>query len=243
MKVIYEPRGKAREYAPLALNLYNGCSHGCSYCYVPKILYKNREQFQQQVKARDNILRMLAKDAFEMAKNNDDRTILMSFTSDPYQHLEENLWITSKAIDILMSYNLRFTILTKGGHRSIPDMQKYRNYAKVSYGVTLHSLDEDTIREYEPFATSAVERTEALLTAKELGIKTWVSVEPVIYPDQALDMIRRIHGLVDEFKVGRWNHDPEADKIDWVKFRGDVIELLEGFGKDYYIKKDLRNAK
>ena len=28
--VIYEPRGRAREYSPLAVNLYRGCSHGCN---------------------------------------------------------------------------------------------------------------------------------------------------------------------------------------------------------------------
>jgi hypothetical protein len=33
LKIIYEPKGPAREYAALALNLYNGCTHGCIYCY------------------------------------------------------------------------------------------------------------------------------------------------------------------------------------------------------------------
>ena len=31
MSIIYEPRGKAREYSELAVNLYTGCSHGCRY--------------------------------------------------------------------------------------------------------------------------------------------------------------------------------------------------------------------
>lgn len=35
IQTIYEPSGKAREYSPLALNLYKGCDHGCNYCYVP----------------------------------------------------------------------------------------------------------------------------------------------------------------------------------------------------------------
>lgn len=30
--LIYEPKGKAREYAALACNLYRGCGHKCSYC-------------------------------------------------------------------------------------------------------------------------------------------------------------------------------------------------------------------
>lgn len=30
---IYEPKGKAREYAELALEVYKTCSHMCKYCY------------------------------------------------------------------------------------------------------------------------------------------------------------------------------------------------------------------
>lgn len=31
--LLYQPKGAAGEYAKWALNLYNGCSHGCTYCY------------------------------------------------------------------------------------------------------------------------------------------------------------------------------------------------------------------
>jgi DNA repair photolyase len=34
MPIIYEPRGKAREYSDLAVNLNMGCSHACRY-YCP----------------------------------------------------------------------------------------------------------------------------------------------------------------------------------------------------------------
>jgi len=32
-KLIYQPQGPAGEYAKWAINLYNGCSNGCTYCY------------------------------------------------------------------------------------------------------------------------------------------------------------------------------------------------------------------
>ena len=35
MKPIYEPRGAAKEYGDLALNIYTGCPHRCFYCFAP----------------------------------------------------------------------------------------------------------------------------------------------------------------------------------------------------------------
>lgn len=69
------------------------------------------------------------------------------------------------------------------------------------------------------------------------GIKTWVSLEPVIDPGQALELIRELHPIVDHWKVGKLNY--QALDVDWIKFREDVKALLESLGADYYLKKSL----
>ena len=46
MSIIYEPRGKAREYAELAVNLYKGCAHACIYCYAPAATFCDRGKFR-----------------------------------------------------------------------------------------------------------------------------------------------------------------------------------------------------
>ena len=55
MGYIYEPKGRAREYGELALNLYSGCRHGCKYCYVPAVL--RRKTFT--IQCRSNLGRLI----------------------------------------------------------------------------------------------------------------------------------------------------------------------------------------
>ena len=76
------------------------------------------------------------------------------------------------------------------------------------------------------------------MDAHSRGIRTWISVEPVIDPRQAIGVIDACSGFVDHFKVGKINHWPGLEKkVDWVKFRGDAIDFLNRLGVDYYIKK------
>ena len=49
LDVVYVPKGAALEYAPLAVNLYTGCSHGCKYCFAPACLHVTREEFSVPV--------------------------------------------------------------------------------------------------------------------------------------------------------------------------------------------------
>lgn len=36
---IYVPGGAAREDAALAVYPYDGCTHGCSYCFAPEAMH------------------------------------------------------------------------------------------------------------------------------------------------------------------------------------------------------------
>ena len=88
-------------------------------------------------------------------------------------------------------------------------------------------------RSYQPKDSAMLEKAKA-------WIFTWASLEPVIDPEQSLEIIRRTHHFVDLFKVGTLNHHPRAREIDWRKFGRQAVELLEQLDCSYYIKDDLR---
>ena len=200
--IIYEPQGRAREYAELAANLYRGCDHGCIYCYAPLATRTNRQEFHQP-SVRTNVLEKFTKDARELAMIEEKRPILLSFTTDPYQHLDVREKLTRKAIEILHFYNLNVSILTKGGKRSERDFDLLSKRLELSeYGATLVFTDEELRKEIEPFAAPTDERITSLMHAHEMGVQTYVSLEPVWKTEQTLELIDRTSDFVDFYKVG-----------------------------------------
>lgn len=237
--LIYEPKGKAGEYAALALDLYNGCAHGCRYCYAAR---SARDSYHGSASPRKNIIDRLRKECASLKENLPE--ILMSFHGDVYQPAEMQLGITRNAIKILMSRNLAFTILTKGGTRACRDFDLLEAFEKARFGTTLIFWDQKLADQWEPNAASVDDRVEALEQAKKSGIPTWVSIEPVIDPDQALELIMELHPIVDHWKIGKLNHDPKTESlVDWLLFREQAKDLLDSIGADYYLKKSLTNLQ
>jgi len=59
----------------------------------------------------------------------------------------------------------------------------------------------------------------------------------VIKPEQALELIRELHPIVDHWKVGKLNY--KTLPVDWIAFREEVKALLDSLGADYYLKRSL----
>ena len=240
MRVIYEPRGRAKEYSELACNWYIGCVHGCRYCFAPSCMRKTAEAWQTEVPLRANVVELFRKDAEEMQANRDSRPILFSFLGDPYQPIEERYRITRKILRIVAKFNLRSKILTKGAYDLVSQDFSLIKRAKTEFGVTICFVDDNLRQEWEPNAAPVADRFRLLEEAHRRKIPTWVSLEPVIDPDQALSVIREASPYVDFWKVGKLNHMKDIEKkVDWRKFYFDVVSLLDSLNAKYYIKKDL----
>ena len=237
MQVIYQPAGRAKEYSPWAANLYRGCGHHCVYCYAPKALQMKRTEFDNP-QPRADIIKKLLKDCIELRKHDLHYKILLCFSCDPYQQINDQYQLTREAIEILHFHGQNVIILTKGGYRASPDIPLL--IPGDEFAVTLTCLDSIQSFVWEPKAAIPEERIETLRRAHELGIKTWVSLEPVIEPAESIEIIRQTHTFVDLFKVGLLNYHPRGKEIDWRKFLKECIAILKQYGCQYYIKKDLR---
>ena len=239
MNVIYEPKGRAKEYSELACNLYRGCTHGCRYCYAPSCMRTTGEKWHAHAEPRPNVLENLEKDATKL--RGDSRRVLFSFLSDPYQPLERIERLTRQALRIVTKYRLNSQVLTKGCGDLIQDDLGLMKDAYTQLGITLCFVDDALRQDWEPHASTVEERFAVLKAAHKAGIFTWVSLEPVIDPAQALEVIRMAHPYVDFWKVGKLNHLKEDERaVNWRKFLSDVEFLLSKLNAKYYIKNDLR---
>lgn len=236
MSIIYRPTGRAAEYAHLAINIYNGCAHGCTYCYVPDVLHRDRGDFHKSPTVRDGLFAKLHKEARRYAGT--DERVLLCFACDPYQPVDREKQSTRDVIKILRGYDIPFQILTKGGMWAVPDFDLYGPHD--AFAATLTLLDTKESTEWEPNAPKPANRIRAIELAKQQGITTWVSLEPVIEPKVSLEIIRRTHHIVDHYKIGKMNYQKQdLSWQTWRKFGQQAIALCREFGVDYYIKADL----
>ena len=220
MKIIYEPKGRAREYSSLALNSYIGCHAACQYCFAPSIMHDLRDHYHETVKPRtDAIMKWFEHDCIEMEQKKDTRRVHMNFVSDPYPPEEKELHLTRYCIETAMKHGVKINILTKGRYDLVrPDFDLFKA-ADVHFGVTCCWYDDKFRKEWEPNASSVQDRVRLLKEAHGMGIFTWVSMEPVIFPSEALAFFRANHANVDLWKVGKLNYHANAKTVDWAKFR------------------------
>lgn len=239
--VIYEPRGKAREYSPLALNVYLKCTHGCEYCYAPKCMQKSAETYFAKPEPRKDVVINLEK---QLKKEVPKKQVLLSFIGDPYCESSDGGQTTRDCLELLLKHRVPVAILTKGGRRCLKDLDIFKMFGEhIAVGATLtFDNDADSLK-WEKGAAAPKERLEVLRELKENGVKTFASFEPVIVPEQSLNLMRMGMDAIDVFKVGKLNNYKGLDKgIDWKDFLEKTVSLLRKNEKAFYIKHDLRQA-
>lgn len=223
MKPLYVPKGRAREYGDYAVNIYTGCPHRCYYCFAPNVLHRDREEFHSHVEPRPGIADALKKQLERESVTG--KLIHLCFTCDPYPTGYDTS-VTREVIKAIKESGNHVQILTKGDGSRDFDLMDGNDWYGITYDGIPHGI-------YEPS-----DRVIDLYSAKQVGIKTWVSCEPVIYPGAVLEFIENCYDIIDKVKIGKLNYHPST--INWKEFGHDAERLCRELGLDYYIKESLR---
>lgn len=267
MNPIQPITGRAAEYAPYHINIYETCPHGCRYCYVPhmtpcRVKGMKADDFHQPARKRPDLVLDLL-EQLRRRKGAPAGTVLLSFFSDPYPRMlaaPDDAWTTREVLAALRGHTGNVAVLTKGGVRAARDFDllalegwwfgqtiTLTNEDAISYpdcGVcplgdeACVTGDEDeghcVMAGWEPYAAPFADREAAAQIAHDVGIPTWVSVEPVINANQALDVIDRLMPYVDHWKIGKLNGRDEETRglersIDWPRFLSNARHMLRSY--------------
>ena len=237
MKPIYKPSGAALEYGDLALNIYTGCNHGCYYCFAPNVLHKTREDFAI-VEPRKNIVEEVGK---QLEKEQiTGKLIHLCFTCDPYP-ADIDTTPTREIIMLLKAYGNHVQILTKGGRRAERDFDLLDE--NDWFGVTYcgYPMEDRTIpNDISAFEPNAAPPSERLFSTILCPANRWVSIEPVLDAQDALDLLDpQVSGyLFDLYRIGKLNYHPSS--INHHDFGHAAEEICKRRGLNYYIKDSLR---
>lgn len=234
MKPIYEPKGKAKEYGEYALNIYTGCPHRCYYCYSPKFLHKDKEQFHSCVQPREGLLEATRRQIER--ENITGKFIHLCFTCDPYP-IGYDTTITREIIKLLKEAGNHVQILTKNGIGAQRDFDLLDSNDWLGVTYAGYKTSPVVPPKEEPNAGWPIDRFRALVLAKNKGIHTWVSCEPVCNAESIYRLIETGE-YIDKFKIGKLNYYPS--EINWCEFGKECERLCKEYGRNYYIKEDLR---
>lgn len=242
MAAIYEPKGAAREYSPLALNYIKGCDHGCAYCYVPKMMQRfDKNYIHSDVYAKEE--KTLLKEIESSCKKyyRSDKQVFLSFLTDPYSSFNEKTKLTRRVLELLLKYKIPVSILSKGGMKVLQDLDIIKQFGdNIQVGGSLTFTNIKDSLTWEKNAAPPEERFEALRILHSEGVRTWASLEPVIDPKQSLEIMDITHEYIDAYKIGKLNHlKKQEDKVNWTKFLNESISIMRKNGKKFYIKNDL----
>jgi DNA repair photolyase len=143
-------------------------------------------------------------------------------------------------LEVFEYYGVPAAILTKGGTQALYDLDIFKKMGqRIKIGSSLTYWDETETKKRENGAALPQDRFELLRVCHSEGVATWASMEPVLDPEQTLKLMEESLDFVDQYKIGKLNHEGLEKSIDWKKFLLDSVKLMREAGKEFYIKTDL----
>ena len=153
---------------PWSMNPYQGCEHGCIYCYA-RITheywgYNAGLDFEQKVMYKSNAPELLEKKLKSRIWRGEK--ITLSGNTDCYQPIEQKLKITRQLLEICLRYKQRVMIITKNALvlRDIDILGPMAKLGLVEVHISITTLNETLRRSLEPRTSSSLKKLRAIQT-------------------------------------------------------------------------------
>ncbi|SDQ17116.1 PA0069 family radical SAM protein [Flagellimonas zhangzhouensis] len=167
-----------------SLNPYQGCEHGCIYCYA-----RNTHEYWGYSAGLDFERRILVKksapELLEVklkSKNWKATTIVLSGNTDCYQPAEQKFGLTRKCLEVFLKYRHPVGIITKNAWilKDLDILKELNQYGLIGVNISVTSLSENTRRILEPRTASIQKRLKTIKVLSENNIPVNAMLAPMI---------------------------------------------------------------
>jgi DNA repair photolyase len=167
-----------------SINPYQGCEHGCIYCYArPSHAFLDLSpgiDFETRLFAKPQAAELLRAELSKPGYRCDP--IALGANTDPYQPIEREWKITRQILEVLAEHKHPVSIVTKSAlvERDLDVLTQLARDDLVQVFVSITTLDGELARKMEPRAASPRRRLQAIQTLNEAGVPCGVMAAPVI---------------------------------------------------------------
>jgi len=167
-----------------SINPYQGCEHGCIYCYArPSHAYLGLSpglEFETRLFAKENATELLRRELSRPGYRCE--LISLGANTDPYQPVEREHRVTRGILEVLWEFRHPVGIVTKGSliERDLDLLEAMAREGLVQVFVSIGSLDGDIARTLEPRAAAPHRRVETVRRLAARGIPVGTFVAPII---------------------------------------------------------------
>lgn len=233
------------------LTPYRGCTFGCSYCYVPTLVYHRAQAaswgFALTVKknAAELLLRQARRGGLV------GKRIFCSPNTDPYLPQERQFGLTRRLLEIFCEYPPGLLMIQTRSPlvaRDLDLLVQLRD--RVVVGISITTNRDDVRRVFEPRCPSIRARVSTLAQLHGSGIRTQASLAPLLpcHPDALADLVDAHCDwvVVQALKTGQgartWapalRHVEQQGWDGWLQGRQDIERamrtLRDRFGPRYH---------
>lgn len=177
-------RVKSPDINGLSMNPYQGCEHGCIYCYARNAHefwgYSAGLDFERKIIVKENAADLLAKELSNPRWK--PEPIMFSGNTDCYQPLEKKFGITRKMLEVLLKYKHPASMITKNSliRRDIDILSEMAKLNLIHVMVSITGLDESLRLKLEPRTATYKQRLETIRELSDAGIPVGVMTAPII---------------------------------------------------------------
>ncbi|MEM9053028.1 MAG: PA0069 family radical SAM protein [Bacteroidota bacterium] len=167
-----------------SLNPYQGCEHGCAYCYARNSHeywgYSAGADFERKILVKRNAPDLLRKKLD--GKNWVVKPISLSGNTDCYQPIERKLKITRELLEVFLEYQQPVGVITKNAliQRDLDILEALNSTRLIRVYISITTLNEDLRRRLEPRTASTKKKLETIEKLSATGVPVGVMMAPIV---------------------------------------------------------------